>query len=158
MLSTAREGWLIDRVVVSCTVPQHKICHFGDVPQANLLAWHGKTKPNTTKDTFTNQKKCTTSTTQNKHRKLKSGLVASCDIRPENGEDLFFYRRFINLSLTYLLRYLLTYLQPRDQHRDGVYSQLNFWWPIVMFRIIPHKYWFNGQGWQFHRLPLWTVI
>jgi len=28
---------------------QHKIGHFGDVPQANLLAWHGKTKPNTTK-------------------------------------------------------------------------------------------------------------
>jgi len=23
--------------------------HFGDVPQANLLAWHGKTKHNTTK-------------------------------------------------------------------------------------------------------------
>jgi len=23
--------------------------HFGDVPQANLLAWYGKTKPNTTK-------------------------------------------------------------------------------------------------------------
>jgi len=24
----------------------HKIDHFGDVPQANLLAWHGKTKLN----------------------------------------------------------------------------------------------------------------
>jgi len=24
-------------------------CHFGDVPQANLLASYGKTKPNTTK-------------------------------------------------------------------------------------------------------------
>jgi len=28
---------------------QHKIGHSGDVPQANLLAWYGKTKPNTTK-------------------------------------------------------------------------------------------------------------
>jgi len=28
---------------------QHKTGHFGDVPQANLLAWYGKTKPNTTK-------------------------------------------------------------------------------------------------------------
>jgi len=27
----------------------HKIGHFKDVPQANLLAWYGKTKPNTTK-------------------------------------------------------------------------------------------------------------
>ena len=28
---------------------QHKMGHFGDVPQANLLALYGKTKPNTTK-------------------------------------------------------------------------------------------------------------
>jgi len=28
---------------------RHKIGHFADVPQANLLAWYGKTKPNTTK-------------------------------------------------------------------------------------------------------------
>jgi len=27
----------------------HKIGHFRDVPQANLLVWYGKTKPNTTK-------------------------------------------------------------------------------------------------------------
>jgi len=27
----------------------YKIGHFGDVLQANLLAWYGKTKPNTTK-------------------------------------------------------------------------------------------------------------
>ena len=45
----------------------HKIGHFGEVPQANdVLAWYGKTKPNTQqKHTFTNQKKCTT--TQSKH-------------------------------------------------------------------------------------------
>jgi len=28
---------------------QHKMDHFGDVPQASLLAWYGKTKPNTRK-------------------------------------------------------------------------------------------------------------
>jgi len=28
---------------------RHKIGHFGDVPQANLSAWYGKTKPNPTK-------------------------------------------------------------------------------------------------------------
>jgi len=40
--------WLIDWVKVLHPT-QHKICHFGDVPQANLLASYGKTKPNTTK-------------------------------------------------------------------------------------------------------------
>jgi len=37
----------IDWVVV-LRPSQHKIGHFGDVPQANLLAWYGTTKPNTT--------------------------------------------------------------------------------------------------------------
>jgi len=27
-------------------VPRHKIGYFGHVPQVNLLAWYGKTKPN----------------------------------------------------------------------------------------------------------------
>jgi len=57
------------------------------------------------KHTFTNQKKCTT--TQNK-QKLKPGLVASYNIRPENGEGLFWFQHFINLSPTTLLRHTLT--------------------------------------------------
>jgi len=36
--------------------------------------------------------------------KLKRGLVASYDIRPGNGVGLFWFQRFINLSLTCLLR------------------------------------------------------
>jgi len=40
--------WLIDWVVV-LRPTWHKIGHFGDVSQANLLAWYGKTKPDTTK-------------------------------------------------------------------------------------------------------------
>ena len=28
---------------------RHKTGHFRDVPQANILAWYAKTKPNTTK-------------------------------------------------------------------------------------------------------------
>jgi len=59
------------------------------------------------KHTLTNEKKCTTA--QNKHEDLKPDLVASYDIRPENGEGLFWFRRFINLSRTYLLRDLPTY-------------------------------------------------
>jgi len=35
--------------VVALRPTRHKIGHFRDVPQANLLAWYGKTKPNTTK-------------------------------------------------------------------------------------------------------------
>jgi len=38
----------VDWVVILCHT-QNKIGHFRDVPQANLLAWYGKTKPNTTK-------------------------------------------------------------------------------------------------------------
>jgi len=33
--------------------------------------------------------------TQNKHKKLKPGWVASCNIRPGNGVGLFWFRRFI---------------------------------------------------------------
>jgi len=59
------------------------------------------------KHTFTNQKKCTT--TQIKHEKLKSALVTSYDIRLRKREGLFWFRRFINLSLTYLdITHLLT--------------------------------------------------
>jgi len=53
------------------------------------------------KHTFTNQKKCTT--TQDKHKKLKPGLVASYDVWPGNGEGLFWFWHFIKLSLTHLL-------------------------------------------------------
>jgi len=36
-------------------------------------------------------------------QKLKPGLVTSYDIQPGNTEDLFWFRCFMNLSLTYLL-------------------------------------------------------
>jgi len=71
-------------------------------------SWFGMEKLNLTQQeyAFTNQKKCTT--TQNKHKKLKPGLVTSYDIQPGNGEDLFLFRCFVSLSLTYL-RHLPTY-------------------------------------------------
>jgi len=57
-------------------------------PQANLLAWYGKNKPNATKarahqsnETHDNKKINT--------KKLKPGLVVFCDIRPENRAGLF---------------------------------------------------------------------
>jgi len=43
------------------------------------------------------------------HKKLKPGLVASYDIPPGNGEGLFWFWRFINLSLPSLIRHVLTY-------------------------------------------------
>ena len=51
----------------------HKIGHFGDVPQANLLAWYGKLNLTQQKHAFTNQKKCTT--TQNKHKTSSSAIA-----------------------------------------------------------------------------------
>ena len=59
-------------------------------------------------------------------KKLKSGLVASYDIRPGNREGLFWFWQFINLSLTYLVRDLST-LQPQDPH-GGPLSHLIFSW------------------------------
>ena len=55
-------------------------------------------------------------------KKPKPGLVASYDIRPGNGEGLFWFWHFINLSLTYSLRHLPTYLQPRDPHGANSFS------------------------------------
>jgi len=49
-------------------------------------------------------------------KKLKTGLVASYDLRPGNGEGLFWFHHFINLSLTCLFTHLLTYLHPQDPH------------------------------------------
>jgi len=73
---------------------QHKIGHFGDVPQVNPLASYEKSKRITQqKHSLTNQQKC--STTQNKQKKLIPRLVASYDIRPGNGESLVLFRRFI---------------------------------------------------------------
>jgi len=75
--------------------------------QAKTLAWYGKRNLAQQKHTFTDQQKCTA--TQNKHKKLKPGLLASSDIRPGNGEGLSLFWRFINLSLSCLLRHLPTY-------------------------------------------------
>jgi len=52
VVKTGREDaevtW-IDWVKKVLRSTRHTIGHFGDDPQANLLAWHGKTKPDTTK-------------------------------------------------------------------------------------------------------------
>ena len=56
---------------------QHKRGHFGDVPQANLLAWYGKLNLTQQKHAFTNQKECTTA-----HNKHKQELSSSWDGRP----------------------------------------------------------------------------
>ena len=61
------------------------------------IYWFGTKKLNLTqqKHAFTNEKKCTT--TQNKHKRLKPGLVVSYNIQPGNGEGLFLFWHFINL-------------------------------------------------------------
>jgi len=56
-------------------------------------------------------------------KKLQPGLVAYYDIWPGNGEGLFWFRRFINLSLTYLLRHLFT-CAAADPHRANMPAAL----------------------------------
>jgi len=58
------------------------------------------TKLTQQKHVFTNQNECTT--TQNKPKNLKPGLVAFYDIQLGNREGLFWFWCFIHLSLTYL--------------------------------------------------------
>ena len=103
---------------------RHKISHFGDVPQANLLAWYGRTNPDTTKAHIHQSKEmyCNTKYTQ----KLKPGFVASYYIRPGNGVGLFWFWRFINLSFTYLLGHLVSYLQPQTYTRLSISIKLRY--------------------------------
>jgi len=111
ILSSIYSYWLLVKVLHPT---RHKMSHFRDIPKP--ISWLGMEKQN---HTFINEKKCTT--TQQKHKKIKPGLVASYDIRPGNGEGQFLFRRIINMSSTYLLRQLPTYLQPRTN--TGPYMQ-----------------------------------
>ena len=54
---------------------------------ANLLATTEETKSNITQENMHLEHKYTT--TQNKHKKLKPGLLASCNIRTGNGVCLY---------------------------------------------------------------------
>jgi len=46
---------------------------------------------------------------QGGHKKLKLGIVTTYDIRPGNGQGLFWFQWFTHLSLTCLDTYPLTY-------------------------------------------------
>ena len=81
-------------------------------------------------------------------KNLKPGLVASYDILPGNGEVLLLFRRFINLSLTYLLRHLPTHLQPRDPHGDSGQLTVNGvvrWEAPANQWLWFHSTWVNAQ-------------
>jgi len=66
-----------------------------------------KTKPNTTEARIHQSKNVLQHKINTK--KLKPDLVTSYDMWPGNGEGPFLFRHFINLSLTYLHTYPLTY-------------------------------------------------
>jgi len=86
---------ITDWVVALCPT-RHKIGDFEDVPQANLSAWYGKTKPNTTKAHIHRLKNALQHKINTK--KLKLGLVAVYNLQARNGEGLLWFRHF-----TYLL-------------------------------------------------------
>jgi len=56
-------------------------------------------------------------------KKLKPRLVY--DIRPGNRVGLFWFRCFINMSLTYLLKYVLTAPDPHGAIRKVITTQHN---------------------------------
>ena len=83
------------------------------------ISWLGMEKLNLAqqKYTFTNQKKCTT--TQNKHKKTKarfSRLLRHLAWKWRGPSLVLALHKFVAYLLTYLLRHLPTYLQPRDPH------------------------------------------
>jgi len=119
MLKQNKQNWLIElRFYIPLNTKQVILETF-----PKPIFWLGIEKPNLTqqKHIFTNQKKCII--TQNKHTKIKPGLVASYNIRPGNREGLFWFWCFINLSLTYLDTYPLTY-SPRT-HMGQTNKKLN---------------------------------
>ena len=75
---------------------RHKIGHFRDVPQANLLAWYGKTKPNTTKAHIQRSKEMRYNT------KTKSKFSRLLWHMAWKREGQFLFWCFINMSLNYL--------------------------------------------------------
>jgi len=88
---------------------------FQNAPQAN--SWIGMEKLNLThKKTYKSTHSPIKRNIRQHKINTKPGLVASYDIRPGNGEGLFWFWCFINLSLTYLLRQLATYLRLWDPH------------------------------------------
>jgi len=98
------------------------------------IFWLGMEKLNLTqqKHTFTNKNKYTT--TQNKHAKVKPGLVASYDIWPENGGAYsYFGNSYICHLLTYLDIYPLTYSTALDPHRP--YQQIVQWLNEIQYLI-----------------------
>ena len=82
--------------------------HFGDVPQANLLAWCGKTKPNITKARIHQSEE----TTQNKHKKTKarfSRLLRHLAWKRRGSTLVSALHKLDTYLLTYLDTYPFTY-------------------------------------------------
>jgi len=105
-----RYSALIHWVVVLLPA-RHKIGHFGDIPQANLLAWYGKPNLTQQKHTFTNQKNCTTTQITQKTKVRFSSLVRHPAWK-WRGTILV-----LALHICHLLAYTLTHLlTAQDPH------------------------------------------
>jgi len=81
----------------------------------NQLHWYWQHKITINQNTKTQR----IPKTQNK-QKTQPGLVACYDIWPRKGEDLFLFRRFINLSLSYLYTYPLRPTYSPGTHTDRI--------------------------------------
>jgi len=65
-------------------------------------------------------------------KKLKPGIVASYDVQPGNGEGLFWFQCFINLSLTYLFRHLPTYCSPKIHTGQVPHGTTTQWYDCLL--------------------------
>ena len=101
----------------------HKTGHYGDVPQGSLLAWYGKTKPNTTKARISPLK---TNVLQHKINTKKHKARFSRLLRhpawKRRGSILILA---LHKSVTYWIRHLPNYFQQRT-HMGQVWT-CSYW-------------------------------
>jgi len=90
---------------------RHKVGHFGDVPQANLLACYGKTKPNT-KSTHSPIKRNIQHEINTKTKARFSRLLQQPAWKRRGPILVSALHKFVTYLLTYLDTHLLTAPDP----------------------------------------------
>jgi len=109
---------------------------FGDVPQAKLLAWYGKTKPNTTKASIHQSTEIYCNTKQTQKTKARYSYLLRHPAWKWRGPILILA---LHKYVTYLLKHLPTYLQPQDPHGAK--------WLLKLCVLLRKTYQHSKQSW-----------